>query len=91
MVRRDLETRMADFNIDLWISPAATGPAPEGIDSTGDSAMNLPWTHAGLPTVTIPAGTAANGLPLGLQCASAFRTDEQLLQWAVGLEGVFNG
>jgi Asp-tRNA(Asn)/Glu-tRNA(Gln) amidotransferase A subunit family amidase len=89
MVRRDLETRMADFNIDLWISPAATGPAPEGIESTGDSAMNLPWTHAGLPTITIPAGTAENGLPLGLQYASVFGNDEQLLQWAVGLENVF--
>jgi len=51
----------------------------------------LPWTHAGLPTVTIPAGIAANGLPLGLQCASAYGMDERLLQWAVGLEGVFNG
>jgi Asp-tRNA(Asn)/Glu-tRNA(Gln) amidotransferase A subunit family amidase len=89
MVRRQLETRMADAGVDVWISPAATGPAPQGIDSTGDPAMNLPWTHVGFPTVTMPAGTASNGLPLGLQCASRFGTDEQLLVWAAEIESIF--
>jgi Asp-tRNA(Asn)/Glu-tRNA(Gln) amidotransferase A subunit family amidase len=87
--RRDLETVMRESVADIWISPAATGPAPEGIHATGDPIMNLPWTHAGVPTITIPAGKAQNGLPLGLQCASAFGTDEQLLQWAAHIERVF--
>ena len=43
--------------------------------------MNLPWTHAGLPSLVIPAGFAANGLPLGLQLATAFGSDEELLVW----------
>ncbi len=88
-VRERLESRMADRGIDIWISPAAPGPAPEGIQSTGNPVMNLPWTHVGFPTITVPAGRAANGLPLGLQCASAFETDEQLLWWAAGIEQVF--
>jgi Asp-tRNA(Asn)/Glu-tRNA(Gln) amidotransferase A subunit family amidase len=90
IARRALETTMADMGIDIWISPAAPGPAPVGIESTGDPAMNLPWTHTGLPTVTVPAGKSANNLPLGLQCASAFWSDEKLLDWSAGLFDVLD-
>jgi Asp-tRNA(Asn)/Glu-tRNA(Gln) amidotransferase A subunit family amidase len=55
-LRASLERTMDRHDIDLWISPAATGTAPEGLASTGDPAMNLPWTHAGMPTITIPSG-----------------------------------
>jgi Asp-tRNA(Asn)/Glu-tRNA(Gln) amidotransferase A subunit family amidase len=48
--------------------------------------MNLPWTHAGLPVVTLPAGTAANGLPLGLQCVAGPEGDEALIALAERLE-----
>ena len=44
--------------------------------------MNLPWTHAGLPAIALPAGRAKNGLPLGLQVAGKFMADEQLVTWA---------
>ncbi|HET8851602.1 MAG TPA: amidase [Ktedonobacteraceae bacterium] len=81
-LRSELEGLMAQYGIDLWISPAAPGPAPEGITSTGDPAMNLPWTHSGLPAIALPAGRAANGLPLGLQVVGAFMADEQLVAWA---------
>ena len=85
-LRTDIQAAMSRAGIDLWISPAAVGSAPHGIDSTGDPTMNLPWTHAGLPTVAIPAGLSANGLPLGLQLTSAFMDDERLLSWAEGVE-----
>ena len=68
--------------IDLWVSPAAPGPAPEGITSTGNPIMNLPWTHAGMPAMTLPAGHAANGLPLGLQFVAATMADEELISCA---------
>jgi Asp-tRNA(Asn)/Glu-tRNA(Gln) amidotransferase A subunit family amidase len=73
---------MDEHGIGAWVSPSATGPAPEGLASTGDPAMNLPWTHAGVPAVSIPAGLASNGLPLGLQVAARFGADEALLGWA---------
>ena len=41
-----------------------------------------------LPTVTVPAGLADNGLPLGLQLSAAFMADESLLAWAEGLAEV---
>jgi Asp-tRNA(Asn)/Glu-tRNA(Gln) amidotransferase A subunit family amidase len=85
-LREELETLMARHRIDALVCPAATGPAPEGLDSTGDPCMNLPWTHAGLPVVTLPAGTAENGLPLGLQCIAASHQDEGLLALALRLE-----
>ncbi|MEZ4770387.1 MAG: amidase family protein [Caldilineales bacterium] len=44
--------------------------------------MNLPWTHAGMPAATLPAGLAGNGLPLGLQLVARFGEDEALLGWA---------
>jgi Asp-tRNA(Asn)/Glu-tRNA(Gln) amidotransferase A subunit family amidase len=77
-----LESLMEKEKIDLWVCPSAIGPAPEGIAKTGDTMMNLPWTHAGMPSLTLPAGKAANGLPLGLQVIAPALTDEQLLAWA---------
>jgi Asp-tRNA(Asn)/Glu-tRNA(Gln) amidotransferase A subunit family amidase len=83
--RRELRARladaMADEGIDVWLSPATPGPAPEGIGDTGDPVMNLPWTHAGVPAVSLPGGRA-EGLPVGLQCAASFGDDERLLAWA---------
>jgi len=84
-LRRELESLMKDAAIDLWVSPSAPGPAPEGIHSTGDPVMNLPWTHAGMPAITLPAGTADNGLPVGLQVVARFMADEDLLAWSEGL------
>lgn len=80
-LRRSLEATMADADVDVILSPSAPGPAPAGLDSTGDPVMNLPWTHSGLPTVSLPAGSL-DGLPLGLQCAARFGFDEWLLRWA---------
>jgi len=86
-LRQDLETTMARADIDLWVTPSALGPAPEGIHATGDPNMNLPWTHAGMPAITLPAGKAKNGLPLGLQFVAPFGADEKLVAWCRALEG----
>jgi Asp-tRNA(Asn)/Glu-tRNA(Gln) amidotransferase A subunit family amidase len=86
-LRKELETTMARAGIDLWVTPSAPGPAPEGIHATGDPNMNLPWTHAGMPAVTLPAGKAKNGLPLGLQFVAPVGADEQLLAWCQVLAG----
>lgn len=86
--RLDLRERFHDLmareGIDLWISPPAPGTAPAGIGATGDPRMNLPWTNAGLPTITLPAG-AVNALPVGLQLAARFGHDEALLAWGAAL------
>jgi len=80
-LRAKLRLLMTEAGIDLWVSPAAPGPAPEGITTTGNPIMNLPWTYAGMPAISLPAGRAINGLPLGLQCIAAFMADERLISW----------
>ena len=87
-LRVELETIMAKNEFDLWASPAATGPAPEGLSSTGDPAMNLPWTSGGLPAVTVPTYHGANELPLGLQLVAPFMADERLLLWAEAIADI---
>ncbi|MBP0452004.1 amidase [Kitasatospora sp. RG8] len=71
---------------DLVLTPAATGPAPAGLGTTGDAAMSLPWSFAGLPALTLPAGPAADGLPLGLQVVAPAGADERLLAQSALLE-----
>lgn len=83
-LRQQLQAAMDDAGINVWICPAAPGPAPAGLASTGDPIMNLPWTHAGLPALSLPAGFV-QGLPVGLQCVGRFGADEQLLAWGAGL------
>ena len=77
---------MAAHDIDIWICPPAPGPAPHGLDSTGDPVMNLPWTFAGLPALTLPTGVNSDGLPLGLQLVGRGQYDEQLIHYAQLIE-----
>ena len=84
-LRDDLEARMDAAGIDLWLSPAAQGPPPQGLGATGDPVMNLPWTHAGMPAVSLPAGRDADGLPHGVQLVARTGCDEELLAWAGSL------
>ncbi|MDX3075024.1 amidase [Streptomyces sp. MI02-7b] len=88
--RRAVRARLLDAmeRIDVWLAPSATGPAPFGLGSTGDSVMCLPWSNAGFPAVSLPAGYAANGLPLGLQVVGRPGEDEELLGWVAELAAV---
>ncbi len=67
--------------------PAAAGPAPAGLSSTGDPRMNAPWTALGTPAISIPMGTHG-GLPLGLQITADRGEDERVLQTALRLESL---
>jgi Asp-tRNA(Asn)/Glu-tRNA(Gln) amidotransferase A subunit family amidase len=63
-LRQELTALLDQHGLDLWISPAAPGTAPRGLDSTGDPILNLPWSQAGLPTLGLPLGGGAP-LPAG--------------------------
>jgi Asp-tRNA(Asn)/Glu-tRNA(Gln) amidotransferase A subunit family amidase len=86
--RNRLRTLMDEAGIDLWITPSSAGAAPVGLDTTGWGGMTTVWSYAGLPCISVPAGRAAHGLPLGLQCIAASGQDECLLTWAGQIEAV---
>jgi len=65
---------------DAVLCPAATGPAPEGLEFTGDAIFNGLWTLTGVPAVTVPAFTAENGLPMGVQMVAARGNDARLMR-----------
>ena len=69
--------------------PAATGPAPLGLASTGDPRMNAPWTALGTPAISIPMAVAG-GLPLGLQLTADHGQDARVLQTALRIHGILN-
>src|SRR5579864_9326726 len=67
------------------LTPAAPGPAPRGLSTTGDPRMNAPWTALGTPAVSIPM-PVAGGLPLGLQLTADLGQDARVLQAALQLQ-----
>jgi Asp-tRNA(Asn)/Glu-tRNA(Gln) amidotransferase A subunit family amidase len=64
----------------VLISDAATGPAPLGLESTGDPRMNAPWTGLHGPAIAIPA--LGDGLPVGLQLTANIGDDDLLVETA---------
>ena len=86
--RDQMAQTMDDNNIDLWICPPTIGPAPKGLESTGDPVMCLPWTQIGFPAINLPAGKNAEGLPMGFQIVGKWNSDELLLSWARELEKI---
>ena len=75
---------------DLLLCPAAFGPAPRGLESTGDPRMNLLWTHTGLPSLTLPASLADLRLPLGVQVVGPRAADHGLLAAGAVVEEVIH-
>ena len=68
------------------LTPAAAGPAPAGLSSTGDPAHNAPWTALGVPAISVPL--PVDGAPLGIQMAAAWGRDDALVAVAAQLESL---
>ena len=71
------------------LTPAAPGPAPLGLSTTGDPRMNAPWTAMGNPALSIPM-PVASGLPLGLQLTANLGEDSRVLRAALLLHQHFS-
>ena len=82
--RRDMDEGMA--SLDALIMPAASGPAPRNLATTGDPAFYSPWTTAGMPSITVPTGISRGGLPLGVQLVGKGHDDAGLLRAARWVE-----
>lgn len=71
---------------DAILTPAAPGPAPQGLGSTGDSIFNGLFTFTGHPAVTLPLFESAGGLPMGAQLVGRRGEDGRLLRTARWLQ-----
>jgi aspartyl-tRNA(Asn)/glutamyl-tRNA(Gln) amidotransferase subunit A len=74
-------------DVDVLLTPATRGPAPDAA-TTGDPAFNSPWSYTGLPTVSIPAGWSAGGLPLAIQLVGPPWHEAEVLAAAAWCEHV---
>lgn len=64
------------------ITPATTGEAPVGLESTGSPIFCTIWTLCGMPAITIPFLRGAHGMPMGVQLVGAKGDDARLLRTA---------
>lgn len=71
---------------DAILTPASPGPAPRGLDTTGNPIFCTIWTLCGVPAVTLPLLKGANGLPMGVQVVAGKGQDGRLLRTAAWLE-----
>ena len=84
MIERSIAELFINYNAVL--TPAAPGPAPKGLASTGNPIFNAFWTYLGVPCVTLPLLANEEGLPIGVQIVGARRDDGRLLRTARLLE-----
>jgi Asp-tRNA(Asn)/Glu-tRNA(Gln) amidotransferase A subunit family amidase len=71
---------------DLILTPPAAGPAPEGLDFTGDPLFNKVWTALHWPCLTLPAAKHDDRLPLGVQLVAPEGGETGLLAGAQWVE-----
>lgn len=83
---------------DVLVGPVSPTPAFKLGENTTDPVkmyladiMTVPASLAGLPALSVPAGTTSEGLPVGVQLIGQRRSDASLLALARSLEGANNG
>jgi Asp-tRNA(Asn)/Glu-tRNA(Gln) amidotransferase A subunit family amidase len=67
---------------DMIVTPATTGQAPRGLEATGSPTFCTIWTLLGLPAVSLPLLSGADGMPIGVQLVGRFGDDARLLRTA---------
>ncbi len=73
--------RIFDWH-DAILTPATTGEAPVGLESTGSPIFCTIWTLCGMPAITLPILQGSNGMPLGVQLVGSKGDDARLLRTA---------
>ena len=63
------------------LTPAALGPAPKDLGTTGSPIFCGFWTYLGVPAVTLPL-LEADGMPMGVQLIGPRGDDGRLLRGA---------
>ncbi|MGO9461355.1 MAG: amidase [Rhodomicrobium sp.] len=69
---------------DAILTLPAAGPAPRGIETTGNPVFCTLWTYLGVPALNLPL-LEVNGMPLGIQLVGQRFGEEKLFRAAVWL------
>jgi len=64
---------------DLVLTPSTPGPAPHGLEHTGDASYNKIWSVLGWPCLHLPTAFSRAGLPMGMQLVGDLGEDQALL------------
>ena len=95
VIIREFKKAFEDF--DILLSPTAPTPAfglGENIDDPLKmymaDIMTVPSSLAGLPAISLPNGTTADGLPIGVQLIAPYRHDSVLLSVSKIVEEVID-
>lgn len=75
-------------SVDALLMGAAPAAAPEGLATTGDGSLLVPWSCLGYPAITLNGGLSPQGLPLGLQMVGVPLAEHSLLQTGAWCEQV---
>lgn len=68
--------------IDIALTPSTPAPPPRDTTQTGDASFQMVWSYSGLPTISLPTGVDANGLPTAIQLVGHRWRDGELLAFA---------
>jgi amidase len=71
---------------DVLLTPSAPGPAPAGLEGTGDPIFSRMWMLLGLPSISLPVLQSADGLPVGAQLVGMRLGDDRLFRCARWVE-----
>ena len=75
---------------DLLMTPSACGEADLGLERTGDPLFSRIWSLLGMPSLNLPVGFGAQGLPLGVQLIGPLMSDTATLAFAHWIEQNLN-
>jgi aspartyl-tRNA(Asn)/glutamyl-tRNA(Gln) amidotransferase subunit A len=75
------------IKLHVILTPATIGAAPAAT-TTGDPAFNSPWSYTGLPTISLPAGRSADGMPLAIQLVGLPWSEHELFAVAAWCEQI---
>lgn len=67
---------------DAILTPATTGEAPHGLESTGSPIFCTTWTLCGVPAISLPLMQGTHGMPIGVQLVGPRGGDARLLRTA---------
>jgi len=81
------ETGALAADVDAFVLPTASNLAP-GPETTGDPSFQAPWSLLGWPSISLPSGVSADGLPFAVQLVARRLDEVTLLRAARRVEEV---